>query len=209
MLQRLKAILGITPDARFERLFEEHIANTIQCASELRALFARIGDVQETAARIVQLEHHGDELTRQVHQWIDRVYITRFDKNDLGHLINELDSVIDKMREAVESEIAYPRSGSYDVAEKLTGVIQEMVGLVQTLVQQLLHARKPDIQHHVAAVKNKEEEADQLRHSTMQRLYAETDAKSFIAWRDVLGKLEQVTDHCQNVADVVSSMSRR
>ncbi|MDA1192893.1 MAG: DUF47 family protein [Candidatus Poribacteria bacterium] len=155
------------------------------------------------------MEHHADDLTKQVHQLIDRVFITKYDKNDLASLVNKLDSIIDKMREASESEIAFPRDGSYKTAEQLTLVIQEMIELVRLLLEQLLYERKPNVQLHVEIVKAKEEQADELRRAAVKALYVETDAKSFIAWRDVLSKLEQVTDNCQDVADIVSSMSRK
>ncbi|OGZ93604.1 MAG: hypothetical protein A3H69_05820 [Candidatus Sungbacteria bacterium RIFCSPLOWO2_02_FULL_47_9] len=33
--------------------------------------------------------------------------------------------------------------------------------------------------------------------------------RMFLKWKDIIEKLEEATDHCENVADVVKSISRK
>jgi len=35
------------------------------------------------------------------------------------------------------------------------------------------------------------------------------DAKEYIAWKDIFQQLENVTDHCEDVANILSSISRK
>ncbi len=203
-------MFGKTNDKHFGRIFEDHISNTIACAQKLHALFLDLGNAKVLIRNIVELEHKGDELTREAHHLLDRTFITRIDKCDIITLINELDHIIDFMKAtAIRIDIYHitaVRSEACDFAD----VILAMTKKLQKLISELSEFQPDQVRGQVIEIKELEEKADSLLHKAIENLFSdEDDAKQVMKWQDVFEKLELVTDHCEDVANVVSSIVRK
>jgi len=197
-------------DTEFEEMFRQHIALGVRCGTEIQELLRDVSTIEQKVRRIAELEHEGDRLVDAVRSMVDRVYITKFDKEDIVRLTNRLDDIIGRMRQVAERiDIYQPQSGC-DAAVALGDLAATTVGLVEPLVASLNKARLGDIQQRVTEIKDKEQESDELLHRSLKELFrTESDVKALIEWKDIFERLEQVTDHCQHVAEIVASMARK
>ncbi|MBI3014518.1 MAG: DUF47 family protein [Candidatus Tectomicrobia bacterium] len=201
---------GKTNDKQFEDIFKNHIANTVGCAEELGKLFADLSTARERIQSIIEREHKGDDLTRQAHQLLDRTFITKIDKDDIVALINELDHVIDFMRAVAIRVQIYHITAARSEAASFTNIITQMTKNLQTLMPEILNPKLETVQKQVVQIKELEEEADLLLYRGLEHLFqGEPDAKTVIQWKDIFENLEIITDHCENVADAISSISRK
>lgn len=195
-------------DDQYLRLVSEHAANSEKCAIELNALFAHLSD-DKTVKRIAELEHKGDDLTREAHHLIDRMFIPKFSKPDMTALIVELDNVIDRMNQAAKSVARYRLRETQPETHRMTALILDTVRSMRTLVEELRHLDANKVRAHVLAINEKEEESDTLWNEAVQRLYeTEADVKRYLAWKEVFDRMEQVVDACQNVGDVIAAIAR-
>ncbi|HLC27644.1 MAG TPA: DUF47 family protein [bacterium] len=201
---------GKTNDKQFERIFQNHIANTVGCAEELGKLFGDLSTSRERIQNIIEREHKGDNLTREAHQLLDRTFITKIDKDDIVTLINELDHVIDFMRAVALRVQIYHITAARSEAGGFTNIITQMTKMLQSLMPEILNPKVGTVQRQVVQIKEFEEEADLLLYRGLEHLFqSESDAKTVVQWKDIFENLEIITDHCENVADAISSISRK
>jgi len=173
-------------DERFLSLLAEHIANSERCAVELNALFADPAN-ETPAKRVSELEHYDDEIARQAHAVIDRMFIPKFGKADMTTLIAELDDVVDRMNQAAKSVRRYRLFQAEPEAHRMTALILETVALVRSLVGELNTLNTERIRQRVIAIKEKEEESDTIWNDAIKRLYeSESDVKRYLAWKEGL-----------------------
>ncbi|TSC82279.1 MAG: peptide-methionine (S)-S-oxide reductase [Parcubacteria group bacterium Gr01-1014_20] len=139
---------GRTRDAEIRKIFRDHIVNTRKCAYELRTIFgASATDFQltpERISRIEEMEHEGDRLTHQLNLIMNDAFITWIEKDDIHHLIIELDEVVDNIKKVVLHVRAYGISAGRQEASDFCGIITRMTELLTVLVEML---DKPNILH--------------------------------------------------------------
>lgn len=195
-------------DDQYLAILSQHVANTERCAKELDGLFSNLSN-ESAVGRISDFEHKGDELARQAHAVIDRMFIPKFGKSDMTKLIAELDNVIDRMNQAAKSVRRYRLTAAQPEARRMTSLILASVGSVRSLVGELAKLDAQSVRKHVIAIKTKEEESDVVWNEAIERLYGtEPDVKRYLAWKEVFDRLEQVVDACQHVGDVVAAIAR-
>lgn len=203
-------MFGKTNDGSFAELFEKHIANTITCAGKLYALFKNLDNVSPYIQSIVELEHKGDGFAREVHLLLDRTYITRIDKGDIVNLINELDHIIDFMKATAVRVDIFRITKTRSEALPFVQVILAMTQKLKELICELSAFQPEPVREHVVKIKEFEEKADLLLHQALKNLFLdEADIKTLIGWKDIFEMLENVTDHCEDVANVISSIVRK
>ena len=81
--------------------------------------------------------------------------------------------------------------------------LHEAIGKINTL-------KMNTIEPYVIHIKELEEKADNLLYRSIQNLFNdEPDPKQVVKWKDILEKMETVTDHVEDVVNVLSSIVRK
>src|ERR687893_1457112 len=88
----------IPTDDAFFALFNDSAANVADCARRLRDLLA---DPTNAALheKVAACEHKGDEIVHTILQRLNTTFVTPFDREDIHALAEELDDVVDDLRE--------------------------------------------------------------------------------------------------------------
>ena len=211
-------MFGRSNDKLLYELFEKNIANTLVCAEELRRLFGDIAPTNRTiiykrVAKIKELEHRGDDLMREAHQLLDRTFITGIDKSDIQILIKELDDMIDCMNATAVCIAIYHIVEGCIKTDSFMKVIIQMILALQKLIKAISHVKLETTRAQVIEIKELEEEADTLLHQALESLFQDASSVetilNIIKWKDIFEKLERVTDHCEDVANVILSIARK
>lgn len=193
-------------DEGFFTLFDQLSGHLNAAAEQLQALFADPSRREELTARIKTEEHAADALTYEVLQRIDRSFVTPLDREDIHLLTNRLDNVVDLIdgtaRRVTMYQITEPRAA----ASELTRVLRAAASAITDGVK---HIRKPAEVHRVARrVKELEEEADTIYSQAIAELFTgRPDPLEVIKWKEILDNLEHAVDECEDVANVLESIS--
>jgi len=193
-------------DEGFFTLFDQLSGHLNAAAEQLQALFADPSRREELTARIKTEEHAADALTYEVLQRIDRSFVTPLDREDIHLLTNRLDNVVDLIdgtaRRVTMYQITEPRAA----ASELTRVLR---AAASTITDGVKHIRKPAEVHRVARrVKELEEEADTIYSQAIAELFTgRPDPLEVIKWKEILDNLEHAVDECEDVANVLESIS--
>ncbi len=193
-------------DEGFFGLFDQLSARLKSSSSLLKELFSEPNRLMELTKKIKDEEHAADALTYEIMQRIDRSFVTPLDREDIHLLANRLDNVVDLMDGTARRAKMYHIDQRRDAAIALTAVLVECSDVIAAGVKDI---RKPAEVHKAARkVKELEEKADAIYSDAIEALFAgRPDALDVIKWKEILDNLEHAVDECEDVANVLESIS--
>ncbi|MDQ3131529.1 MAG: DUF47 family protein [Acidobacteriota bacterium] len=155
--------------------------------------------------RIKDVEHECDELTHQVTIKLNKSFITPFDREDIFALVVALDDVCDFIDEAARAVVIYDIQKVSDYARGFAKVIQSSAAEINSAIS-MLH--KPNgMNQHIVEIHRLENEADDIYLRAIGELFHnQTDPIKLIKWKELYETLENATDRCETVANIVESI---
>ena len=159
----------------------------------------------DKADEIKEVEHKCDFLTHEIIQRLNRTFVTPLDREDIHALARSLDDVMDAIDASASLVRLYRlesvRFGARELAQIITASTHQV-----RLALEALEQHKGLITHAVE-INRLENEADRAYQVAIQNLFkTETDPITIIKSKDLLDVLEQITDRCEDVANVIESI---
>ena len=193
-------------DHEFFAMFAQLALRLTASARLLHQLFQETHRLDEHAAAIKAVEHEADDLTREIIGRIDRTFVTPIDREDIHLLASRLDNVIDLLDGTARRAQVFRIRHTHTSAHRLTEVLIRAGAAIENAV---VSVRKPRIvSEQMREVKRLEEEADAIYQDALAALFAGTpDPLEVIKWKDLLDLLENAMDECEDVANVLESIS--
>ena len=159
----------------------------------------------DKADEIKEVEHKCDFLTHEIIQRLNRTFVTPLDREDIHALARSLDDVMD----AIDASAAIVRL--YNIDAVRPGA-RELAKLVRDSVEQVVCAmraleKRRGVAECAVEINRLENEADRAHQAAVQALFRdEKDAIAVIKWKEILDFLEQATDRCEDVANVLEGV---
>jgi uncharacterized protein len=190
----------------FHDLFVELAENVYAAAQAMVAMAENFSNPAADAERIKDLEHTNDTLTHKLMNKLNRTFITPFDREDIHELASEIDDVLDLTDAAASRLVTYHiekiRPGVADLARVLMEATKEMLAAVRVLEQ------NDHVLEHCIEINRLENEADRLCRNLIANLFEqEKDPVQIIKWKEIIEVLETATDKCEDVANVVETIT--
>jgi len=196
----------IPRDELFFELFDQLSEHLAASARMLADLFGDPKAVAEHVRAIKDVEHKADLLTATVNQRIDTSFITPFDREDIHMLAVRLDDVIDLLDGTARRFEMLHVGAVLPPAKQLSALLVRAADEIQAAVKSI---RKPGrVNPHVVAIKQIEEEGDEIYHEAVGALFSGTpNPLEVIKWKEMYDTLEGAIDSCMGVAQVLQSIS--
>lgn len=192
-------------DPQFFDLFEKMTHEIREAAIMLEALLEHDPPDMGKVDLIKDAEHRCDALTHDAIQRLHRTFVTPFDREDLYAMAASLDNVMDAIDQAAILVRLYQITSVRPGARELAHVVTSSTERVHTALQAL--ANKKPTQPHAVEINRLENEADHIYQEAVRKLFeVERDPIVIIKWKDMFEVLEQVTDACEDVANVIESI---
>ena len=174
-------------------------------ATLLEAMLAGDRPIWDKAEEIKEVEHKCDFLTHELIQRLNRTFVTPIDREDIHELARSLDDVMD----AIDASAAVVRLYRLDSvrfgARELAKVISTSTVVIHHALAALEQAK--GVNAHAVEINRLENEADRIHQQAVVRLFdEEPNPITVIKWKEVLDFLEQATDRCEDVANVIESI---
>jgi uncharacterized protein len=199
--------LRLTPQkSEFFDLFAQASANAIEIARLLVQLLENFPeDGTPLIERIKEREHEGDRLTHEVVTLLNKTFVTPFDRDDMYRLAGAIDDVCDHVDEAADNLGSWGVQRVPEKARAQAEVILKATTKLDEAVRRLEGFR--DSSDQLAALRELEDEGDQLERDAVAELFSSTDdAKVIIRWKDIHERLEEAVDALDNAADVLEAI---
>jgi hypothetical protein len=196
----------IPRDEQFFDLFERQAVHIVESARRLHELIFDFSDAPAKSAAIRELEHAGDALTHELIRKINTTFVTPFDREDVYALASRLDDVLDLIEAAADRLVLYRIKAPTSGARALGEVIVNAAVATQAAVQ-CLRPHSAGYHAHCVETNRLENEADRLLKELIAGLFADvTDPIEVIKWKEIYETLEEVTDRCEDVVNVIEGI---
>jgi predicted phosphate transport protein (TIGR00153 family) len=161
--------------------------------------------VWNKADEIKEVEHKCDSLTHGIIQRLNRTFVTPLDREDIHALARSLDDVMDSIDAAATLVRLYRldtvRFGARELAQIITASTYQVRLALDALEQQ------KGILGHAVEINRLENEADRIHQQAVSQLFdAEHDPLTVMKWKESLDFLEDATDRCEDVANVLEGV---
>ena len=154
---------------------------------------------------IKEVEHKCDHLTHQIIQRLNSTFVTPIDREDIHALAKSLDDVMDAIDASARFVRLYKITTLRFGARELARVISLSVDEVRRAVEAL--ERRSGVAARAVEINRLENEADRLHEEALKRLFdEERDPVLIIKWKEILDVLEEATDCCEDVANLLEGV---
>ena len=193
---------------REEKFYDDFIAladQLVNGAAQLEQMVASDTPDLEAARAIQQIEHGCDTIAHEIFQRLNRTFVTPIDREDIHALATSLDDVMDAIDAAATVIRRYRVSMVRFGARELAAIIAQATNQLRMAVEAL--ERRNGVHDRAIEVNRLENEADQVHDVALRRLFdEERDPIAVIKWKEVLDYLEEATDRCEDVANVLEGV---
>jgi predicted phosphate transport protein (TIGR00153 family) len=163
------------------------------------------GDFEKHSWRIKDIEHQCDELTHSVTTKLNKSFITPFDREDIYALSVALDDVCDYIDAAARAIMIYNIRDINDHAKHLAKVIQSLAMEINSAI--ILLKNPNGMNQHIVEIHRLENEADDTYYRSIGELFQnDTDPIHLIKWKELYEIMENTTDRCESVANIIESI---
>ena len=199
----------IPREESFFGLFEQSAQNMVKAAQGLKKLVDTGEDIEGSVGEITELEHQGDTITHQIMAQVNRTFVTPFDREDIALLAHTLDDVTDFIHAAADAMLIYKVKCSTPRARELADIIVQAAAEVERAMPQLRHRKElKQILERCVELNRLENAADRVYRSAMGELFDDsTDIAEIIKWREIYEHMEEATDRCEDVANVLEGVA--
>lgn len=200
----------IPKDKKFFPLFEQAGANLIEMAKLLKQS-VNSTDLElrtQISKKLEDLEHTGDDITHQIHLELGKNFITPFDREDIHALASSLDDVADFIHGASNRMELYKVDKPSQAMMELAALILEATEHVAKALYELKDLKNiRNITDSCVRINSVENKADYIFDKAVADLFEyEKDAIVLIKYKEVLSAMEDATDKCEDVANVLESI---
>ena len=192
----------------FFDIFEEHAKVTLECAREFAGIAAHFDQLATRAETIKALEHQADSITHHCVEALHKTFITPLERDDIFRLISGMDDVVDYIDAAADCLTVYKIKEMLPEAKELATVIVNSVLEIEKAVKGLRNMDNIDkIRSNCAEINRLENLGDQLLRQGVGKLFEEqSDVRMIIKWKEILEYLENATDRCEDVANILEGV---
>jgi predicted phosphate transport protein (TIGR00153 family) len=194
---------------RQEKFFQSFLdqAHLIVEAARLLADAVKEGNshLSRAAVRIQQLEQEGDEIIHDTFTRLNQTFITPLDPEDIHSIASRLDDVLDGIEDAAYRMVAYRLEPIPAVVVELCAVVHESALSLEKAFEKLNKDEK--LLDDCIEVNRLEDYADLLVRRAVAELFEqEKDPIALIKNKEIYEALEDTTDRCEDVADVLQNV---
>ncbi len=201
---------GIRPkDDKFYDLFEASSKAIYKATLVLEKLMDDHKNIDVYMTELNELEHHGDEITRNIMEKLNQTFITPLDREDIMTLAQNLDHILDFMQGACERMLLYKTGKPTPFAKELVLILIKTAKMIEEAIHSLRNLR---LNHHQIMnlcqdINRLESEGDRLYRVGVANLFEEVkDPIELIKWKEVYEHLETALDHCEDIADIIKGV---
>ncbi len=200
----------VPKDKKFFPLFEQAGNNLIEMSKLLKDIVnsSNPEKKKELTRKVEDLEHRGDNITHQIHLELGKNFITPFDREDIHSLASSLDDVADFIHGAANRMDLYKVEKATEPMIEIADLLVEATEHVSKAIHELRDLKNiRNITDSCVRINSVENKADYIFDKAVADLFEfEKDAISLINHKEVLSAMEDATDKCEDVANVLESI---
>jgi predicted phosphate transport protein (TIGR00153 family) len=193
----------------FFHAFSEHAKRSVEAAKLLLEMLEHIDRKENLALEIGEKEAAGDHITHDTVKHLHETWITPLDRFDIHGLISKLDDVLDLIEAVSERLVLFDIKAVRPPAVEMARVLVKACGDIHRAMTLFtrLSAHGKDLLDICVEINRLENEADAIYRKAIAELFRNgNDPIDVMKWRDIFDQIEEATDRCEDVANIVEGV---
>jgi len=192
----------------FFELFDKVAANISHAASVLVAIMEHFTNLDNWSKEVHELEENGDLLTHDIIKKLNKSLASPLDREDIYALASSLDDILDLIWGTAERLAVFKMTESREEAVIMSKELLVTTELVQQAVRKLREKDYSKMKEYCVEINNMENKLDRRFRDALGRLFDEVeDPVLVIKWKEIYEHLEDASDKCEDVADILESIA--
>lgn len=191
----------------FFEMFEKAALNVNRGATLLVEMMDNFGVAEVRAKEIHQAEQEGDMLTHEVMRRLNKTFMTPIDREDVHALACRLDDVLDLIWASADRAVLFKLNDPPPEAVELSKTLHETTEIIIKAVKCLKDKKYSYIQEYCIEINRLENRGDRIFREALVKLFDNIkDPILVIKWKEVYENLEDASDKCEDVANILESI---
>ena len=193
---------------REEKFYGDFLAMADQLrigARLLEEMFATDPPIADKAHEIREVEHKCDFLAHEIIQRLNKTFVTPIDREDIHAMARALDDVMDAIDDVAALIPLYHIKSARPGVRELTRIVLASTEQIELAVQAL--EKRSGVLERAVEINRLENEADRAHQRAVGQLFdEERDPIAVVKWKEILDVLEDATDRCEDVANLLENI---
>ena len=191
----------------FFDLLQEEASIAQAMAEALQDLMGEFRDLAGRRAMMEDLEHKADTIVHALHEALNDTFVTPIEREDLRGLASRLDDVVDMLYATIRRLDLYGVEEADDAMRRLADIIVASTGKLREALDKVEDpAQGTEVEQLAVEVNDLENQADEVMNEAVAALFESGDAIRVIKLKEIYEKMEEATDYCEDVADILSDI---
>lgn len=191
----------------FFEIFDKAVDNLAKATDTLVDLFTNFQDVEKKVKAIYEFEQEGDLLTHDIMKELNKTFLTPIDREDIHELAARIDDVLDLIWSSVDRLLVYRIDAPTPEAIAIAEDLQTTAGILKKAIRELRTKAYSHVQDLCIEINRLENRIDRkYRDALGNLLNNESDPVHIIKWKDIYQLLEDASDRCEDVANILEGI---
>jgi len=191
----------------FFEIFDRASLNLTKAAALLVSLMENFDNLEARVKEMYVVEQDGDILTHEIMKKLNKTFITPIDREDLHALASRLDDVLDLIWGAVDRLLVFKVKESTREAVSMSKDLLATAEVIHKAIHKLKEKNYTHVQEYCIEINRLENRVDRDFRDALGRLFDEVqDPVLIIKWKEIYEHLENASDKCEDVANVLEAI---
>jgi predicted phosphate transport protein (TIGR00153 family) len=164
-------------------------------------------NVDARAKEIYEVEQDGDMLTHDIMKKLNKTFITPIDREDLHALASSLDDVLDLIWASVDRLAVFKITEPTKEAVAMSKDLLTTAEVIHKAIKKLKEKDYSYVQEYCIEINRLENRIDRDFRDALGALFNDVkDPILIIKWKEIYEHLEDASDKCEDVANVLESI---
>jgi predicted phosphate transport protein (TIGR00153 family) len=186
---------------------QRECANVLEGALAFREMLREYRDPAALRKKLKDIEHHGDDIVHGIYEALNTSFITPLEREDISALASGMDSILDMTYAAALRLDLYGIRQPTKPMLELVDTICSSVKVLQNALRLINDPAQGDVVEARAVEINRlENVADDIMNVAVADLFKTNDPIQIMKLKEIYEKLEESTDYCEDVANILSDI---
>lgn len=164
-------------------------------------------DLKKFSEEMKVMEKTADSMVHKVINDLNNVFITSIEREDILALAMSMDDVLDGLEQTAALFEMYAITHADEYILTFVDAILNCVIEIEEAVALIFSKKLPEVTQNAIKIKDLESQCDDTLRASIKNLFAtEKDPIRIIQYKEIYEELEEVSDYCQDVANVFEAI---
>lgn len=197
-------------DPFFAALLEiaEHVQEAMHYANDYKV--QSVADLKEVSIKLKEYETSGDDMIHELIAKLNISFMTPIEREDILQLAIKMDDILDGIEHFAANLEMFSLTEIDEYVQKFMDNIVKSSDEIVKAMELLAKRKLVKMRDHAVLIKEYERICDEVLRTSIKQLFIrEKDPIRIIQFKDIYELLEDIADHCQDVANTIETIIMR